>query len=381
MSLKVLVDATSIPAHAGGVGRYLLDLIPALAARDDVEVIIAAQERDADMWAQRAPRATLAIVPRRARSVRGRLLWEQFGLSGLARRHGVDVVHAPHYTMPVFARGPVVVTLHDATFFSHPHLHSRLKRVFFRFWTRWSVRHAAVCVAPSAATLDEVRRATRNRLEGAVVAYHGIDTDRFRPASTAAIANAAAAFTGRGPYVAFVGTIEPRKNLVPLIRGFLDAIDEERLAGWRLLVAGGAGWDEEAVALLRSDSLPPSVQWVGFLEDETLPGFLSGADLVAYPSEGEGFGLPVLEAMACGSAVLTTARLALPEVGGDVAYYGEPTRTALAHDLRRILLDRRGRHDRAAAGPERAGSFTWQRSAAEHMVAYRAAAESGKGRS
>jgi glycosyltransferase involved in cell wall biosynthesis len=370
MSLSVLVDATSLPANAGGVGRYLLYLLPALDAKGDTRLVVACQARDRESWARLAPHATIAAVPAWARSVPGRLLWEQFGLPRLAAKHRVDVIHSPHYTMPLFAGRPVVVTLHDATFFSHPQLHSRLKRTFFRFWTKYSVRRAAVCVTPSRATLDEVRRATRARLDDAVVAYHGIDVTRFRPASASAIGEVTRVFEGAGPYVAFVGTIEPRKNVAPLIEGFLRATDDERLAGWRLLVAGGAGWDEAAVELLRSRRHHPRVQWTGFLDDEALPAFLSGAELVAYPSEGEGFGLPVLEAMACGTAVLTTDRLALPEVGGDVAFYTETDVDSIATALGEVLLDRRGRHDRASEGPERAAGFTWERSAERHVDAY-----------
>ncbi|AMM21715.1 hypothetical protein AX769_18120 [Frondihabitans sp. PAMC 28766] len=376
MNSTVLVDATSIPANAGGVGRYLLNLIPALDRRDDVRLIVATQPRDAEMWASRAPKATIEAVPGWASSVPGRLAWEQLALPRLAKRTRADVILSPHYTMPVAARVPVVVTLHDATFFSHPHLHSRLKRLFFRSWTRFSVRRAAVCVTPSKATLDEVRRATHRRLDNAVVAYHGIDTTRFRPVGTATVERATKTFHGSGPYVAFVGTIEPRKNVVPLVDAFLAAIDDERLAGWRLLLAGGAGWDAEAVELLSSQRHSPAVQWTGFVDDADLPGLLSGSDLVAYPSDGEGFGLPVLEAMACGTAVLTTDRLALPEVGGDVAYYAEPDRGSLEEAIRRILLEPRGRAERAEAGPKRAAEFTWAASAEAHAHAFHAAAAS-----
>jgi glycosyltransferase involved in cell wall biosynthesis len=371
--LTALVDATSIPANAGGVGRYLLNLVPALAARDDVRVVVAAQARDAEMWGERAPGAEVRVVPSWARSVPGRLVWEQVGLPRLAAASGADVLLSPHYTMPLAASLPVVVTLHDATFFSHPELHSRLKRLFFRAWTNFSVRRAKALVTPSQATLDEVRRATHRRVDNGVVAYHGIDTARFSPQSDAARQRATAGFEGHGPYVAFVGTVEPRKNVVPLVNAFLAATDDERFGGWRLLIAGGAGWDDEAIALLTSRAHSPRVQWTGFLDDRDLPAFLSGAEVVAYPSDGEGFGLPVLEGLACGTAVLTTRRLALPEVGGDVAIYAEPNERDLTRAIRELLLDARLRTERGEQGPERAASFTWERSADEHVEAFRLA--------
>ncbi|RKR73240.1 glycosyltransferase family 4 protein [Frondihabitans australicus] len=374
MPLTALVDATSIPANAGGVGRYLLNLVPALAERDDLRLVVASQARDAEMWSDRAAGAEVRVVPSWARSVPGRLVWEQVGLARLAASTGADVILSPHYTMPVGSRLPVVVTLHDATFFSHPELHSRLKRLFFRSWTRFSVRRAKAIVTPSQATLDEVRRATRARVDDGVVAYHGIDTDRFSPQSDSARQRATSGFEGSGPYVAFVGTVEPRKNVVPLVEAFLAVTADERFGGWRLLLAGGAGWDDEAVALLTSRRHAPRVQWTGFLDDRDLPAFLSGAEVVAYPSDGEGFGLPVLEGMACGTAVLTTRRLALPEVGGEVAVYAEPTTTSLEEALRGLLLDARTRTEHAEAGPARAASFTWARSADEHMAAFRLAA-------
>jgi glycosyltransferase involved in cell wall biosynthesis len=373
MTPTAFVDATSLPRNAGGVGRYLLNLIPALEAVGSHRLVIASQARDAALWAEKAPSARIVVVPRWARKPAGRFLWEQVSLPRTAARHSADVILSPHYTMPVLARMPVVVTLHDATFFSHPHLHSRVKAVFFRSWTRFSTRRAAVCIAPSRATLDEVRRATHRRLDSAVVAYHGIDSERFRPQGETAKDRARSLFSGRGPFVAFVGTIEPRKNVVPLVEAFLRVTDDERLAGWRLLVAGGAGWDDEAIRILSSKKHAPAVQWVGFLDDRDLPGFLSAADLVAYPSDGEGFGLPVLEAMACGSAVLTTDRLALPEVGGDVAFYAEPDTSSLESALRTTLLDVKTRTERASLGPERAAGFTWERSAHEHEQAFRAA--------
>ncbi|OII27743.1 glycosyltransferase family 1 protein [Frigoribacterium sp. MCBA15_019] len=375
MSVTVLLDATSIPADSGGVGRYLRELVPALARRDDVVLHVACQARDLDWLRDGAPDALLHQVSPRTTSVGVRLLWEQLVLPRLARRLRVDVIHSPHYTMPLLSRRRRVVTLHDATFFSHPDLHGRLKGPFFRTWIRLAARRADRCITPSQATADEVTRWVPGRLRPIVVSFHGVDTVRYSPDSRsdeAAMRERLA--IGDGGYCAFVGTIEPRKNVGPLLDAIV-RLDERRsdLAP-RLLLAGGRGWDDVTIARLEAAGPTSPYQWLGYVDEGLLPAFVSSSTLVAYPSVGEGFGLPILEALASGVPVVTTDRLAAPEVGGDVAVYCEPDADSLETTLE-ALLDDEGRRDALGRrGRERALGFTWDRTAAEHAVVYRHAA-------
>jgi glycosyltransferase involved in cell wall biosynthesis len=366
--LRLLIDATAIPADLRGVGRYLDSLVPALVEAG-VSVSVVAQQRSADRFA--ALGATVVGrdgVPSRRPA---RLAWEQYGLPGLARRIAPDVLHSPHYTHPVRWRGPLAVTVHDATFFSNPEWHSRFKPTFFRMATRLAVRRADICLVASQATAAELRSrlgASPDRLR---VTHLGVDTAVFRPPSAAAVAELRAAI-GLGPdedYVAFVGTLEPRKNVPALIRGWqLACRDRDRPPA--LVLAGGKGWDTELDAV--AAEVPAGLRLLrpGYLPLAQLPALLGGAGVVAYPSFGEGFGLPVLEGMACGAAVLTTRRLSLPEVGGNAVAYCETGPESIAAELGLLLDDPNRRAELGRAGLARAAEFSWAATAAAHIRGY-----------
>ncbi|TVT14099.1 glycosyltransferase family 4 protein, partial [Amycolatopsis rhizosphaerae] len=299
---SVLIDATAVPADRGGVGRYVDSLVQALDA-DGAPISVVCQLRDVRLYRRLAPRSR--VVPAGPSTVTrtARLAWEQTTLPMLARRLGVDVVHSPHYTMPLASPAASVVTLHDATFFTDAVLHSSVKARFFRTWTATALRRADLCVVPSRATAHELARVTKARPRALEIIEHGVDSERFHPPSPEEI-RAARATLGleRMPYVAFLGALEPRKNVPALIRGFAKAV-EHRPDPPALVLAGQPGWDAQVEKALDAAPLRLRVIRAGYLPFEQLAGLLGGSLLVAYPSLGEGFGLPVLEAMACGACV------------------------------------------------------------------------------
>jgi glycosyltransferase involved in cell wall biosynthesis len=369
---RVLVDATAIPADRGGVGRYLDALLPELD-RLEADLVVVCQARDAAAVAASCRRARVVPLHERFARRAARLVWEQVGLPRLARRASADVIFSPHYTMPLLTRTPVVVTLHDATFFSHPELHTRTKRVFFRTATRIAVRRARALVVPSQATRDEVVRFTGARPDRFTVALHGVDPAVFHPVGPAEANRVAEelGLAGRS-YVAFLGTLEPRKNVPALIRGWVTAVrgTPEPPA---LVLAGGPGWDDQVEPAIAQVPAGLDVLRTGYLPLEDLAGLLAGAQVVAYPSRGEGFGLPVLEAMACGAAVLTSAELSLTEVGGDAVAYCGTSDAEIGQGLRALLADPGKRSALGAAALERARQFTWASSARAHLDALRSA--------
>jgi glycosyltransferase involved in cell wall biosynthesis len=372
---RVLIDATAVPADRGGVGRYVDSLIAALEA-DGAQPVVLCQSRDAMLYARLAPRAEVLPIADQVATRTARLTWEQTTLPRLTRRVWADVLHCPHYTMPLASPVATVVTLHDATFFTDPGLHSPVKARFFRAWTRTSLRRAALCVVPSASAARELSRVAGADDRVMQVVHHGVDTDRFHPPSPDEVAAVRSRLgLGRTPYVGFLGALEPRKNVPALIRGFARA--SQILAGRTgradppaLVLAGQPGWDSQVERAL--EAVPHRVRVIraGYLPLGELSGFLGGAALVVYPSLGEGFGLPVLEAMAAGAAVLTTRRLSLPEVGGDAVAYCGVGAGDVAAGIVELLDDPARRAELSAAAQRRAKDFSWATSAGRHREAY-----------
>ena len=373
---RVLVDATSVPADRGGVGRYVDGLLGALA-RTDLDLIVVCQRTDVERYSQMLPNARVEAAPAAVSRQPARLAWEQTGLPLFAQQVGAEVIHSPYYTCPLRASVPVTVTVHDATFFTEPDHYDKARGAFFRSAIKTSLRRAARVIVPSKATRDELIRlldADPTRID---VAYHGVNSEAFHVPSEAEKARVRARLgLMDADYVAFLGAKEPRKNVPNLIRGWAKAVSD-----WdqppALVIAGGSGHDDEidkAVA-----EVPSHLRLLrpGYLRYADLPGYLGGALVAAYPSHGEGFGLPILEAMACGTPVLTTPRLSLPEVGGDaVAYTGEEA-DEIARDLSALLRDPERRADLSARGLERAKDFTWESSAEAHINAWARAAAQG----
>ncbi len=372
-SPRVLVDATSVPADRGGVGRYLDGLLGALAAHGEidraVDLAVVCQRTDHDRYSRMLTEAHVVAAPAAAAHRPARLAWEQTGLPLLAQQLSVEVLHSPFYTCPLRAGCPVTVTVHDATFFTEPEHYDKSRGTFFRSAIKTSLRRAERVIVPSKATRDELIRlldADPTRID---VAYHGVDHNAFHLPSEEEKARVRARLGITSPYIAFLGAKEPRKNVPNLIRAWITAV-KDRQEPPALVIAGGQGHDDEIDRVAAEVPAHLRLLRPGYLRYADLPGFLGGAVLCAYPSHGEGFGLPILEAMACGAPVLTTPRLSLPEVGGDAVAYTKPDAEQIALDLTALLDDPQRRATLSAAGLARAKEFSWASSAEAHVASW-----------
>ena len=374
--LRLSLDVSAVPARAVGAGHYTLQLAGALAARTDVDLTLFGRRDDALRWPQVAPRAALVSAAPTSRPLR--LAWEQVRLPGLLARSGVSVHHGPHYTMPERSSVPMVVTVHDLSFFEAPQWHERSKVVVFKRAIVRAARVAAAVVCPSQVTADELARWCR--VESQVfVAPHGVDTGRFRPEESGPGADRDTLTTvdrrlaDGAPYLLFVGTLEPRKDVPTLVGAFarVAARHPEAL----LVLAGGDGWGIDAVeGAIAGSGVGTRILRTGYVPDDVVPPLLRGATAVVYPALYEGFGLPALEALACGVPLVTTSGTAMEEVAGDAAVLVPPGDQAALADAVDAELAGGPRgpmsEARRSRGLEIASAHTWERSAERHLVAY-----------
>ena len=374
MALRVLVDATDVPTDRGALGRYVDGLMGALASTG-IDLAIACQRSDEERYGRLAPGATIVAGPVALGHRTERLAWEQSGLPVVAEKVGADVIHMPNYTMPLRPGPPTVVTIHDLAFFTDPERYTPLSGMSLKSATKTAAVQATRLIVPSNATRDELVRVLGIDPGKIDVAYHGVDHRLFHRPDEIQVSRVTARLGLHGkPYVAFLGSLTPRKNAPALLGGWATAVADLPDPP-ALVLGGGGGWSpelDEAVA-----RVPSHLRLIrpGYLPFADLPGFLGGALAVAAPSRGEGFGLQVLEAMACGAPVLTTNRTSLPEVGGDAVAYTEPDADSIAVALRALLDDPERRIGLGEAGYARAQEFTWEASAAAHVACYKRAAD------
>lgn len=371
--LAVSVDVSAVPEQPGGAGRYTASLVGALDRREDVSLTLLARATDLERWSVSAPRARIVGVAPDPRPMR--LIWEQARLPRLLAHLSIQVHHGPHYTMPESTSIPRVVTVHDLTMFDHPEWHERSKAVFFRRAVRVAAAHAEVVICVSQATARQLARWCQPAGEVLVVP-HGVDHSRFHPVSGPEGGAAALEALGvRQPYVAFLGTIEPRKDVPTLVRAFDKMCPAH--PGLSLVIAGVEAWgDTELTRAISEARHPERVVRLGFAPEAVIPDFLRYAAAVAYPALEEGFGLPVLEALACGSPLVTTSGTVMEELAEGAALLVEPgDADGLAGALDMLVRRDAGLEGRRAQGLEIASRYTWAASAEGHAGAYRMAVE------
>ena len=308
-----------------------------------------------------------------------RILWEQLVLPALAMKNGLDLLHCPLNVQPVTVACPVVLTIHDLTFIHYPDRFSVVKRRYLATLTRYSARRARRILADSAATRDDVVQAFGIPADRVDVVYPAYDSD-FRPYDLGDAQDAAALTEFRRRHglaervIFYQGTLEPRKNVDRLVHAYARLV--ERGLPHQLVLAGGKGWQYEAIfAAIEQHGLQRRVLLPGYVPREEQPLWYNSAELFVYPSQYEGFGLPPLEAMACGVPVVTSNASSLPEVVGSAGTTVNVDNVeALAEAMVAVLLDPYKAQAMREAGLQRAATFTWEAAADACVRAYRTAA-------
>jgi len=360
-----------------GVSRYieaLLQYLPAVAP--DLEMIAYTSRT---VWraarAEFPPAVAWRVTHWPTDRPAVRIAWEQ--LVGPWATRDCTVIHGPVNVLPLALARPGVVTVHDLAFVYFPEHYPAAKRWYLRLLTGLSVRRARRVIAVSETTRRDVVRTYGIAPERISTIPNGIDAD-WRRVDDVELERWRRQQGLPERFLLFVGTVQPRKNLTTLLEAFARLGPE---FPWPLFVVGAAGWLDSPIYRRVEDlGLARRVRFTGYVPPEELRYWYSAATIFIYPSLYEGFGLPLLEAMACETPVITSNCSALPEVAGDAAVLVEPTDPlAIAAAIQSLVMDEERRRMLAQAGRERARQFTWERTARETAAVYRALSEQRSG--
>lgn len=298
-----------------------------------------------------------------------RVVWEQLALPGAARRQEAQVLHGPAYVLSLRWRGPAVVTVYDLLTLTHPEWCKPWNVRHFRRVLPASLHRADAVVVPSEATAAELRALGLADVGRIHVVPLGLSED-LAPAPPPQVAEVRARYGLPERYVLLLGNLEPKKNLPGALRLLSRALSD---LPHQVVLAGAPGWgDPRSLRQALQEFTPGRVKLLGYVPRSTLPALYGGADLFLQLSWHEGFGLPPLEAMACGTATVVSNRGALPEVSGPGALVVDPEDPpAAAAAIAVLLADEGARRELAARGQAHAARFTWERHARGLVEIYR----------
>lgn len=350
----------------GGISRYIRHLLTGLAkhpGEHEYTVFVNGQEVADRLAAEQPLPANMRLVPIAWSEAKplARVAWEQFNLPTLLRQHHIEVFHSPANVLPeLLPRNCAsVVTLHDLAFLRFPEVLTRPKRVYHRTFTLRSLRRATRVIAVSNSTKQDAMKLVHIPANRIQTVYLCIDTCF----SSVIIDEDISAFRQRrgltGGYILYLGTLEPRKNIPTLLKAYAQ-LRAQYGREEPLVLAGGKGWLYDTIfEQVQQLGLQASVIFPGFIPDEEQPAWYRGASLFVYPSLYEGFGIPVAEALACGTPVVTSNTSSLPEAGAGLALTVNPLdHTAMAETMYKALTDQELRLRCKQSAPTVASTFS-----------------------
>jgi glycosyltransferase involved in cell wall biosynthesis len=373
--MRIGLSTSVIQRGQSGVGQYVLALVRALLAEaHQHEFTLYVLEDDRPLFEFAAGAMRIVPVSEQYRPAVKNIVWHQTQLPGLARQHRLDVLHVPSYRRLLWRRPcALVATIHDLAPFRLPGKYDRWRMFYGRVVARRLALRQDEIVAVSRTTAADIFRFFRVPENRVTVIHNGLDHARFTPAHAPEAVKIVAQRHGlRPPFFLYVARLEhPAKNHARLIAAF-NRFKTQSPSPWQLVFCGG-DWHGAAVIheLVRNSPFAQDIRCTGFIPDTELPTWYRAASAFVYPSLFEGFGLPPLEAMACGCPVLASAIGAVGEVCGEAAALVNPENIdELAFQMTRLAGDPGLREELRAAGLARAGQFDWRRTAAATLRIY-----------
>lgn len=367
-SSRLVIDVSSVPPKPAGAGRYAIELVSNLN-RFTRNFSLAAKHSDKSFW-QDTSEVDVAVTSPDFRPMR--IIWDRFQLANQLRSVKAEIYHGIHYTAPRSFDGKKVVTIHDLTMIEHPEWHEKIKVEYFGKAIKNAVRYADKIIVPSEFTRHKLEEHFGD-IDNLAVIYHGVDHKRFVLRNYDPFVEPQTHGAGHEPrerYILHVGTIEPRKNIENLVAAFEEiAISDD---GLQLVLVGQKGWKSEGVyQKIHSSRFGDRIHIYGYLAESELIRMLSQASCVAYPSFAEGFGLPVLEAMAIGIPVVTSAGSVMEEISGGFGWYCDPfSPSDIASKIYEAISCSQEAVSKIGAATSRAKEFDWLRCAEQHLEVY-----------
>ena len=365
--------------RSGGVSRYIRYLLNELAkqpGKHEYTVFVNGHEVVERLSAQH-PQLTYVPATWSESQPAVRIVWEQLTLPALIRQRHIDVLHSPVNVLPQLLPQHCagVVTLHDLAFLRFPDVLSRSKRLYHRMFTVRSIRRATMVITVSNSTSQDAVELAGVPGEQVQTVYPCIDA-RFSDVSRdEELQNFREKHSLTSGYILYLGTLEPRKNITTLIEAYAQ-LRKTHAIGEKLVLAGGKGWLYDSIfERVQQLGLTSEVLFAGYVEDSEQALWYRAASVFAYPSLYEGFGIPVAEALACGTPVVTSNVSSLPEAGADVAICIDPHDVeVMAASIHTALTDQTYRQKCSTMAPEVARRFSAQRMVEQTVKVYEQAA-------
>jgi glycosyltransferase involved in cell wall biosynthesis len=368
IGLNAQLYSSRLSYRSAGVSHYILALLTSLPQVDpNIDYVAFLNDPAASFAGWQTVRTHLPeSQPWR------RILWEQTSQPRLARQERLDLLHEPVYVGPWQAPCPIVVTIHDMSYFIYPELFQPAKRKYLQTMTRYTAQHAAAIICDSESTRRDVLRILAVSADRVHTVHLGVDPE-MQPLPRQLVAEFKREHQLPEHFILFVGTLEPRKNLPVLVQAFAWLRQHSRL-NHHLVIGGGKGWYYQTLEQqVEKLGLRDQIHFPGFIPQAELPLWYNSADLFVYPSLYEGFGLPPLEAMACGVPVITTNVSSLPEAVGAGAILVSPDEpVSLGQEMQRLLSDPSASTELCDRGIAQAKLFSWSNTARQTVNVYHA---------
>lgn len=370
--MRIAINTLSLNRTKAGMGNYIFNLINSLASIDKKnEYYVFVSDKNKQFFDIRQKNFRIINAGKAVTKNFRRLMWEQLSLPKYIKKHKIDVLHSPGFVIPFLSKAKNILTIADMTFISHPKVHTLVKRFYFGLFMPPSIRKTDKILSISKSTKKDISDML-NINAGKIEVTHLSYGKEFKILDKK---NAKGFLSDNYsidyPFILFVGMIEPRKNLKRVLKAFSQLKKQETIPQ-KLVIVGKKGWMYKGIfKTVKRLGLEKEIIFTGYVPDNDLVKFYNSADVLVYPCLYEGFGIPILEAMACECPVITSNVSSMPEVAGDAALFVNPIKTdEIASAMKKVITNKKLQKKLREKGKLQCSKFSWKKTAEKTLLIY-----------